>query len=184
MSFSRKFVDCCLSCLLRSLLAVVIGSLMSFCFARVVVRAKAIIQMDKPIFSEHKVIFRKFSVSSSFGWQLSQKHGWSRDGTLSANAHYWASLFKFKVQICYPIIAIYRRYELMVGQSIPDWQIIYTMVTRALIIMGSSVNPIVYSFMGQNFRNHLAESVQLWRKTFTRYLFTNIYYIYYIYYCC
>ncbi|XP_075263678.1 uncharacterized protein LOC142355364 [Convolutriloba macropyga] len=58
----------------------------------------------------------------------------------------------------------------MVGQSIPDWQIIYTMVTRALIIMGSSVNPIVYSFMGQNFRNHLAESVQLWRKTFTRFV--------------
>ena len=41
--FWSKFVDCCLCCLLRSLMAIVIGSLMSFCFVQVVIRAKAII---------------------------------------------------------------------------------------------------------------------------------------------
>ncbi|XP_063711617.1 kiSS-1 receptor-like [Symsagittifera roscoffensis] len=51
---------------------------------------------------------------------------------------------------------------------IPDWQIYYLLASRALIYLGSSLNPIVYAFAGQNFRTHLAQSAQMWKRALTR----------------
>ncbi|XP_075258817.1 uncharacterized protein LOC142350748 [Convolutriloba macropyga] len=57
-------------------------------------------------------------------------------------------------------IIIFRiRDYLAYEEEIPDYQIIVALSCRCFMFIGSTINPIIYGFVGQNFRSNLKETM-------------------------
>ena len=45
------------------------------------------------------------------------------------------------------------------NDQVEDWKLIVALTCRAMMYLGSSINPVIYAFVGQHFRKKLTETM-------------------------
>ena len=114
-------------------------------------------------YKSRQIIFLKNSTNSPQNQVLSKLGSVCFPSSLFP-VHDFCEIAAFAIPVLY-IFWIVFRYERMMNEKArtPDWKIVCALVSRALVLLGSSVSPIIYAFAGEKFRRYFMEMMRVVR---------------------